>query len=102
MLEAATVAATIAARGRPAFDDDPVVRLAAEAVVTRIGEAARHLPDEITGFAPDVPWPQIRGMRNVLTHAYFDIEPDVLWTTITRDIPALAIEVAVLVEALPE
>jgi uncharacterized protein with HEPN domain len=86
ILEAASIAATIAARGRPDFDGDPVVRMAAEALVTRIGEASRHLPEEITALAPEVPWPQIRGMRNVLTHAYFDIEPDVLWTTIIRDI----------------
>jgi uncharacterized protein with HEPN domain len=60
-------AAAVAARGRHVFDDDPVVRLAAEAAVTRIGEAARHLPDEVTALAPDVPWAQIRGMRNVKT-----------------------------------
>lgn len=102
ILEAAAIAQTIAARGRQAFDDDPVSRLAAEAAVTRIGEAARHLPDEITALAPDVPWPQIRGMRNVMTHAYFDIETDVLWTTIARDIPALAAQVTVLVEKLPD
>jgi uncharacterized protein with HEPN domain len=102
ILEAAAIAHTIAARGRQAFDDDPVSRLAAEAAVTRIGEAARHLPDEITALAPDVPWPQIRGMRNVMTHAYFDIETDVLWTTIARDIPALAAQVTVLLEKLPD
>jgi uncharacterized protein with HEPN domain len=78
------------------------VRLAAEAAVTRIGEAARHLPEEITALAPDVPWAQIRGMRNVMTHAYFDIETDVLWTTIARDIPALADHVRALLEKLPD
>jgi uncharacterized protein with HEPN domain len=102
ILEAAAVAATIAARGRQVFDDDPVVRLAAEAAVTRIGEAASRLPDEITALATDVPWAQIRGMRNVMTHAYFDIETDVLWTTIARDIPALVAQVTVLIERLPD
>jgi uncharacterized protein with HEPN domain len=102
ILEAAAVAATIAARGRQVVDDDPIVRLAAEAAVTRIGEAARHLPDEITALAPDVPWAQIRGMRNVMTHAYFDIETDVVWTTIDRDIPALAAQVTTLLEKLPD
>jgi uncharacterized protein with HEPN domain len=41
-------------------------------------------------------------MRNVMAHAYFDIEPDVLWTTIARDIPALAAQVTVLLEKLPD
>lgn len=93
---------TIVARGRASFDDDPIVRLAAEAAITRIGEAARHLPDEVTALAPDVPWAQVRGMRNVMAHAYFDIEVDVLWTTLVRDLPALAAQVTVLVERLPE
>jgi uncharacterized protein with HEPN domain len=78
ILEAVAVAQTIAERGRQDFDDDPVARLAAEAAVTRIGEAARHLPEEVTALAADVPWAQIRGMRNVMAHAYFDIEIDVL------------------------
>jgi uncharacterized protein with HEPN domain len=102
ILEAAGVAQTVAARGRQVFDDDPVVRLAAEAAVTRIGEAARHLPDDVTALAPHVPWAQIRGMRNVMTHAYFDIETDVLWTTIARDIPNLATEVRTLLDKIAD
>jgi uncharacterized protein with HEPN domain len=102
ILEAVAVAQTIAERGRQDFDDDPVARLAAEAAVTRIGEAARHLPEEVTALAADVPWAQIRGMRNVMTHAYFDIEIDVLWTTIARDLPTLATQVAALLEKLPD
>jgi len=42
------------------------------------------------------------GMRNVMTHAYFDIETDVLWTTIARDIPALATEVRTLLDKLAD
>jgi uncharacterized protein with HEPN domain len=102
ILEAAAVASTIVARGRAAFDSDAVARLAAEAAVTRVGEAARHLPDDVTALAADVPWPQIRGMRNVLTHAYFDIEADVLWATIARDLPALADQVTVMLASLEE
>ena len=41
-------------------------------------------------------------MRNVMAHAYFDIEVDVLWTTLVRDLPALAARMAALVEQLPE
>jgi uncharacterized protein with HEPN domain len=41
-------------------------------------------------------------MRNVMTHAYFDIETDVLWTTIARDIPTLATQVAALLGKLPD
>lgn len=33
-----------------------------------IGEAVNHLPDEITGTHPEIPWPQSRGFRNILVH----------------------------------
>jgi uncharacterized protein with HEPN domain len=36
-----------------------------------------------------IPWPNIIGMRNRLIHAYFDINLDILWKTVTEDIPLL-------------
>jgi len=34
-----------------------------------IGEAARSLPEDVRALAPDIPWPDIVGMRDVLVHA---------------------------------
>jgi uncharacterized protein with HEPN domain len=39
---------------------------------------------------PEVPWANIIGMRNRLIHAYFDINLDILWQTISKDLPELA------------
>lgn len=36
-----------------------------------------------------VPWKQIRGMRNVVAHAYGTIDVEVLWEAIMEDIPSL-------------
>jgi len=44
-----------------------------------IGEAARALPEDVRERAPDVPWPKIIGMRNVLVHGYFGIETALVW-----------------------
>jgi uncharacterized protein with HEPN domain len=38
---------------------------------------------------PSVPWQQIVSMRNRLIHAYFVIERDIVWKTVTEEIPAL-------------
>jgi len=38
---------------------------------------------------PKVPWKKITGMRNRLIHAYFDINLDVVWQTVTEDLPSL-------------
>ena len=54
-----------------------------------IGEAARTLPMEVQTLAPEVPWPKIIGMRNVLVHGYFDIDTDIVWQAVTNDVPAL-------------
>jgi uncharacterized protein with HEPN domain len=38
-----------------------------------IGEAARHVPDEIVKEHPEIPWREMRDMRNLLSHEYFGI-----------------------------
>ncbi len=54
-----------------------------------IGEAARALPVEVRTVAPEIPWPKIIGMRNVLVHGYFDIDTDIVWQAVTSDVPSL-------------
>jgi uncharacterized protein with HEPN domain len=54
-----------------------------------IGEAARALPAEVRNLAPEIPWPKIIGMRNVLVHGYFDIDTEIVWQAVTRDWPVL-------------
>jgi uncharacterized protein with HEPN domain len=54
-----------------------------------LGEAARHLPERVTRNFPDIPWRQIIGLRSIVAHAYFRLNPDALWKTVREDIPAL-------------
>jgi len=54
-----------------------------------VGEAARNVPPDIEIRHPYVPWKAMRAMRNVLAHAYFDVDLDVVWQTIQDDIPGL-------------
>lgn len=54
-----------------------------------IGEAARGLPDDAITAASDVPWRQIRGMRNILAHEYFGVNRSIIWETVERRLPAL-------------
>ena len=39
--------------------------------------------------APDIPWIDIVGMRNRLIHAYFAIDLDIPWQTVTAELPPL-------------
>lgn len=54
-----------------------------------IGEAGARVSIEGRDATPDVPWPEIVGMRNRLVHAYFDVDLDVVWTTVRHDLPPL-------------
>ena len=58
-----------------------------------IGEAVSHLPDEFTDLHVDIPWHQMKGMRNVLIHEYFGVDTDVLWKTVQKDLPELRIKI---------
>ena len=54
-----------------------------------IGEAAANVPQEIQSLYVDIPWYQMKGMRNILIHEYFGVDNDVLWNTIKKDLPVL-------------
>ncbi|MEX1008138.1 MAG: hypothetical protein WD271_09890 [Acidimicrobiia bacterium] len=61
--EAGDVGAAIVSNGRAAFDADPVLRFASEAVIARIRDAASKLAEETTDAISEVPWREIRGME---------------------------------------
>jgi uncharacterized protein with HEPN domain len=52
-----------------------------------IGEAARHVPDEVRRRFPEVAWADMSDMRNVLVHEYFGVDLPILWKTICSDLP---------------
>lgn len=54
-----------------------------------IGEAASKISDKTKTKYFRVPWIDIIGMRNHLIHAYFDVDLDVVWNTVTHDLPFL-------------
>jgi uncharacterized protein with HEPN domain len=54
-----------------------------------IGEAASKLSADTRSATPSVPWWAIVAMRNRLIHAYFDIDRDILWKTVSEELPAL-------------
>jgi uncharacterized protein with HEPN domain len=57
-----------------------------------IGEAAARISEEAQEAYPQIPWVDIVGMRNRLTHAYFDINLDIVWDTVTANLPPLITE----------
>jgi len=66
-----------------------------------MGEAARHLDDEFVAAHPEVAWPEVRGFRNILAHAYFGVDMAILWQTVRDDVPLLIEAITPLVAAEP-
>lgn len=66
-----------------------------------IGEASTKLVDENLGFAdqhPEIPWKQMRGMRNRMAHGYFEIDLDIVWDTVLLSLPDLERKIAAIVD----
>jgi len=54
-----------------------------------IGEAAKNVPEEAPTVLPDIEWRKAAGMRDMLAHAYFGIDNDILWDVVCNKIPEL-------------
>jgi uncharacterized protein with HEPN domain len=54
-----------------------------------ISEASRHLGTELQARHPEIPWPKVTGIGNLLRHHYERIAPDVMWKLAQIDLPIL-------------
>lgn len=86
---AATAISFTDGRMRSDLDDDEMLRLALTKLVEIVGEAAKQVSAQGKAEYPSVPWTAAARMRDRLVHHYFDIDLDVLWVTISEDLPAL-------------
>jgi uncharacterized protein with HEPN domain len=54
-----------------------------------IGEASRHIPPEVEEAYGEIPWPQMRGIRNQIVHGYDQIDLEVVWKVVQDELPPL-------------
>jgi uncharacterized protein with HEPN domain len=98
MLRAARDAVAIAeGHQRTDLDTDITLQHALVHCVQTIGEAAARISQPSRQAIPALPWTQIVGMRNILVHAYFNIDYDAVWRVVTEHVPEL---IAALDDAL--
>jgi len=58
-----------------------------------IGEAAKNVPDSLREKYPSIPWNDIAGFRDVLSHAYFRVDLEMVWKIVEKDLPILKKEI---------
>jgi uncharacterized protein with HEPN domain len=71
------------------FSHDSVYKNATALCVLQIGELTTHLTDDFKQTYTEIPWVQIKALRNIVAHNYGKIDDESLWETITGDIPTL-------------
>jgi len=90
MLDAANEARSfVAEKSRIELDLDRALALALVKSIEIIGEAASRISPELRSQSPDIPLTDIVAMRNRLIHAYFDVNLDIVWQTVTDELPPL-------------
>jgi uncharacterized protein with HEPN domain len=90
MLDHAREAVALAeGRTRADMDSDRLLELALVRLLEIVGEAASRVPQEDRALYPDIPWPQIVGLRNRLIHGYDAVDNDILWQIVAHDLPPL-------------
>jgi len=74
---------------REDLDRNRLLNLALVRLLEVIGEAANKVPREKCDRYPEIPWSEIVSLRNRLIHGYNQIDFDIVWQILTRDLPPL-------------
>ena len=85
------------------FLDDLRLQDASAFDISTIGEAASNVTDEFKALHPEIPWIQMRGLRNRLVHIfdYEQIDYDIIWIVATEELPALEPKIRSALSTIP-
>lgn len=100
MIDAADKILERCSEGKQAFEHDEMLQVWVVHHLEVIGEAASNVHESIRGAHPEVDWIAATATRNRLAHGYFDIDLDVVWETVVRDVPLLRGQIASILESM--
>ena len=61
------------------FTQNPLIQDGVIRNLEIIGEAIKNIPDDVKKANPEVEWKKIAGLRDILIHAYFGIDVNIIW-----------------------
>lgn len=74
---------------RAGFGADPRTIDAVIRNLEILGEAAKRVPEAVRQGAAEIDWRKVAGMRDILAHAYFQVDLDIVWDAAANKVPAL-------------
>jgi uncharacterized protein with HEPN domain len=80
------------------FLADENLQLACVHLVQVIGEAASRVSAETRARHPGVPWRQVVGMRHRVVHDYLDVDLEIVWQVVSRDLAPVIAQLEHIVE----
>jgi len=86
---AARIARYVDGKSLSSFASDDLTLDAVSRCLGIVGEAATHIPGEVTAAHPEIPWAEMRGMRNIVVHEYFGVTKETLWKSAREDLPTI-------------
>jgi uncharacterized protein with HEPN domain len=84
------------------FENSWELRWLVQRAIEIISEASRAIPDEMKNTRPEIPWPRVRGIGNVLRHDYAAISDPIIWKMVTDEFPPLKQAIIAIADQLDE
>lgn len=99
ILAAVELAGILVEEGHERFLAELKSQYASDTVVTRIGESAKELSEQMISRMPEIPWKLVKGMRDRIAHASISNDYQIIWSSMVNDIPAIGSAVRKVIEA---
>jgi uncharacterized protein with HEPN domain len=81
-----------------AFSTDEKTAYAVVRALEILGEAAKRIPQEVRDKYPQIPWRAMAGIRDKLIHDYVSVNLEIVWKTVTQDLPQLLPQIRQVLE----
>ncbi len=71
------------------YETDFRINFAVIRALEIIGEASKRIPEDLRESTPNIPWKGMSGMRDRIIHGYDNIDYQIIWDVIKKDIPKI-------------